>query len=128
MRRSGGEVDDLVERDTCSVQVDSDTVCSSSVDRLFEVFVWQVLRFEGVPFASWLDFLRCFEPAVFKSLRPLVSLSGRDVRLLLRADDRDADGCGRDSRGDGGNKSKAQNVKHINVQEWGPVRCWTLTT
>ena len=43
-----GEVDDLVERDTCSVQVDSDTVCSSSVDRLFEVFVWQVLRFEGL--------------------------------------------------------------------------------
>ena len=102
-----GEVDDLVERDTCSVQVDSDTVCSSSVDRLFEVFVWQVLRFEGVLFASRLDFLRCFEPAVFKSLRPLVSFSGRDVRLLLRADDRDADGCGRDSRGDGGNKKQS---------------------
>ena len=102
-----GEVDDLVERDTCSVQVDSDTVCSSSVDRLFEVFVWQVLRFEGVLFASRLDFLRCFEPAVFKSLRPLVSFSGRDVRLLLRADDRDADGCGRDSHGDGGNKTQS---------------------
>ena len=102
-----GEVGNLVGRDTSSVPVDSDTVCSSSVDLLFEVFVWQVLRFEGVLFASRLDFLRCFEPAVFKSLRPLVSFSGRDVRLLLRADDRDADGCGRDSHGDGGNKTQS---------------------
>ena len=108
-----GEAGDLVERDTCSVQVDSGTACSSSVDRLFEVFVWQVLRFEGVPFASWLDFVRCFEPAVFKSLRPLVSFSGRDVRLLVRADDRDADGCGRDSLGDGGNnKQRAKRQAH----------------
>ena len=51
-----GEVDDLVERDTCSVQVDSDTVCSSSVDRLFEVFVWQVLRFEEAPFCDFVEF------------------------------------------------------------------------
>ena len=51
-----GEVDELVKRDTCSVQVDSDTVCSSSVDLLFEVFVWQVLRFEEVPFCDFVEF------------------------------------------------------------------------
>ena len=51
-----GEVDDLVERDTCSVQVDSDTVCSSSVDRLLELSVWQVLRFEEVPFRDVVAF------------------------------------------------------------------------
>ena len=73
-----GEVGDLVGGDTptCSVQVDSDTGCSSAVDRLFEVFVWQVLRFEGVPFRELVEFLRCFEPAVSKSLRPLVSFFG----------------------------------------------------
>ena len=71
-----GEVGDLVERDACSVQVHSDTGCSSAVDRLFEVFVWQVLRFEGVPFRELVEFLRCFEPAVSKSHRPLVSFFG----------------------------------------------------
>ena len=71
-----GEVGDLVERDTCSVHVDSDTGCSSAVDRLFEVVVCQVLRFEGVPFRELVEFLRCFEPAVSKSLRPLVSFFG----------------------------------------------------
>ena len=70
------EAGDLVERDTCSVHVDSDTGCSSAVDRLFEVVVCQVLRFEGVPFRELVEFLRCFEPAVSKSLRPLVSFFG----------------------------------------------------
>ena len=51
-----GEVGDLVGRDTSSVPVDSDTVCSSSVDRLFELFVWQVLRFEEVPFCDFVEF------------------------------------------------------------------------
>ena len=59
---------------------------------------------------------------MFKSLRfSLVSFSGRDVRLLLRAGDRDADGCDRDMVvvATMATKSKARNVKHINVQEWG---------
>ena len=50
------EVGDLVKRDTCLVQVDSDTVCSSAVDRLLELSVWQVLRSEEVPFRDLVAF------------------------------------------------------------------------
>ena len=45
-----------MERDTCSVQLDSETGCSSAVDRLFELFVWQGLRFEGIPFRELVAF------------------------------------------------------------------------
>ena len=51
-----GEAGDLVERDTCSVQGDSDTGCPSAVDRLFEVFGWRVLRFEEVPSRELVEF------------------------------------------------------------------------
>jgi hypothetical protein len=80
---------------------------------LFDLFARQVLRFEEVLFCELVELLCRFEPSMIKSLRLLVSFSGRDVCLLLWAGGRGADGCDRVSLGDdGNNKKRAKRQAH----------------